>query len=346
METKFNLVKRTFSDVYGQSYSPKEYKGPQYTQTITTNENYVYVHDSVFSYCSSSSSGGALNCGNSVYKLLVEQTTFISCSTSSSNGGGIYFSSTTNGECVLSKICGFNCSSTNYGMFAYVYTKNDITYKNYVNDSSFTHTSIKSGSPSHVLYLYYGNILCPSLNITNNECYHYPAMRCCPTASSTSDTIYMSYNSIINNTAIGGWGCIDFNRAGSSQRIDTCNIINNKQTVYSSNELTIYTNANLLIKDSCILGNNPGKKVFFVDGGKVTISNCTIDDDIISKSRYTGTIIITKTIERSFINALSHISTQKCDSYFDSYGTLTAKPIIPSQNKSSRYFMSCIYNVQ
>jgi hypothetical protein len=338
MKMKQTLVKIAFSDFYGQSYSPREYKGPQYSQTVTPNENYVYVHDCVFSYCSSSSNGGALNCGNSVYKLLVEQTTFISCSTSDSYGGGIYFYSTTNGECVLSRICGFDCSSTGSGIFAYINTKDDAAFKNHVYDSSFTHTLIKSGRPQRILYLTKGNVLCPSVNITNNECYYYPAFGFYPTISSVSDTCCISCSSIVNNTANGGWGCILFDGSTTSQRMDTCNIINNKQTIYSSYELTIWSSSNLLIKDSCILGNNAGKKVFYVSSGKVTISNCTIDDDIISNARYSGSVSFTKMIERSFIHALSHISTQKCDSYFDSYGTLTAKPPGSPQRTKDRCF--------
>jgi hypothetical protein len=340
METKFNLVKRTFSDVFGQSYSPKEYKGPQYTQTITTNENYVYVHDCVFSYCSSSSNGGALNCGSSVYKLLVEQTTFISCSTSSSSGGGIYFYSTTNGECVLNKICAFNCSSTGNGQFTYIYTKNDVSYKNYVNDTSTTYSVKKSGSAQTALAHYYGIILCPSVNISHHECYRYPALISCPTLSSISDTSIISYCSIVNNTANGGHGCISLETSSSTHCVESCNIIKNKQTVYSSYEITLWTNTNILIKDSCILGNNEGYGVFYASGSsaKITLSNCTIDDDIISKTRYSGSVTFTKTIERSFIHALSHISTQKCDSYFDSYGTLTANPDIPPQNTKDRCF--------
>jgi hypothetical protein len=341
MKMKQTLVKIAFSDFYGQSYSPREYKGPQYSQTVTPNENYVYVHDCVFSYCSSSSNGGALNCGSSVYKLLVEQTTFISCSTSSSYGGGIYFYSTTNGECVLSKICGFNCLSTGNGLFAYVYTKNDVSYKNNVNDSTMTHSITQTGTLS--LWLYYGTILCPSVNITNNECKSYPAILCFPTVSSASEMCCVSYSSIVNNTANGSWGCMDL-AGSSSQLIDKCNILNNKQTTSSSYEIIIHSSSNLLIKDSCILGNNKGMKIFYAASGKITISNCTIDDDIISNARYSRSVSFTKMIQRSFIHALSHISTQKCDSYFDSYGTLSVKPIVPSQTTKNPClgFMSCV----
>jgi hypothetical protein len=344
MEIKRNLLKSTFADVYGSGYTPSNYTGPEYTQTITPNANYVYVHDSVFRSCSSSSSGGAINCGSSVYKLLIEQTTFISCSTSSGNGGGICFSNTASGECVLSKICGYDCSCNSFGQCIFIEIKNVVNFRNHVNDSSITHSLKKSSSPDRTLHIYYGNILCPSVNLTNNECYYTPALLCHPTTgtgSPASETCRISYSSIVNNTANGGYICINLNNRDSSHCIDMCNILNNKQT--STGYGPIYAYANVLIKDSCILGNNPGNTVFYENyaSAKITISNCTIDN-----SKYSGSVIFTKTIENSFIHALSHISTQKCDSYFDSYGTLTAKPNVPSQNTKNQcygYLMSYIY---
>ena len=123
--------------------------------------------------------------------------------------------------------------------------------------------------------------------------------------------------------------------------MDVCNVLNNKQT--ESSYGIIYANANLLIKDSCILGNDKNKNVFYEDHSscKITISNCTIDDDIFTNGRYYRSVTVNKTIENSFINALSHIATRNCDSYFDPYGTLTARQIVPSRN--SRYLMSYIY---
>jgi hypothetical protein len=228
-----------------------------------------------------------------------------------------------------------------YGNFVYTYTNIFVTLKNYVNDSSFTLTSKSGTCQCCTLWLNYGNILCPSVNITNNECYHISAIYCYATASSTSNTVCISYSSIVNNTANGNWICIAFgSNSVSSQLIGTCNVLNNKQT--ESSYGIIYANANLLIKDSCILGNDKNNKVFHEDHSscKITISNCTIDDDIFTNGRYYGSVTVNKTIENSFINALSHISTRNCDSFFDSYGTLTAKPNVPS--RKSRNFMSCI----
>jgi hypothetical protein len=345
MDFKLTFPKTTFSDFYGPGQTNiKEYTGPKYTETQTPTDQNVYVHDCVFQSCSSSSNGGALSCGSTVYKLLVEQTSFVSCWTSSIRGGAIHFESTTNGECILSKICGFNCSSTYTsgwagGQCVITCTKNDATYKNYVNDTSFTHSLIEGKDSRYVMYLIYGHILCPSVNITDNKCTSYTATYCGPvTGSSMSDIFCMTYSSIVNNTSNGGHSCLWLDRSGSSQRIDTCNIINNKQT--SSEQGTIYTYANLLIKDSCILGNNENNKVFYAySSNKITISNCTIDDNIFTNGRYYGSVTVIKTITNTFINALSHISTHHCDSYFDSYGTLTAKPNVPS--KKPRNLISC-----
>jgi hypothetical protein len=350
MECKVNCLKTTFSDFYGSGYSNvNHFTGPEYTiSPQTPTSNYVYVHDCVFRSCTSSSHGGALYChsSNNVIKLLVGRTSFTSCRTSKEYGGAIHFDSQTNGECILNKICGFDClstysSSNSYGQFAYIRPKSDVTFKNRVNDSSFTHSSKVGTYSCYVLWLYYGSILCPSVNITNNECHHCTAIYCYPTASSTSDTCCISYSSIVNNTANGSWLCIAFSsNSVSSHLMDTCNVLNNKQTSYSYG--IIWANANLLIKDSCILGNDKDKNIFYEDHSscKITISNCTIDDDIFTNGRYYGSVAVNKVIENSFINALSHIATRNCDSYFDSYGTLTAKPIDPS--RCLRCLMSCV----
>jgi hypothetical protein len=99
------ILKRTFADVYGRDYTPTIYTAPEYTdRRIDATATNVYVHDCVFRSCSSSSNGGTISCSSNVYRLLVEETSFISCKTSSSNGGGIYFNNQNYGECVFSRI--------------------------------------------------------------------------------------------------------------------------------------------------------------------------------------------------------------------------------------------------
>jgi hypothetical protein len=342
MNSKPILLKRTFDDVYGLGNNPTVYAGKQYIGSgISPSANNIYVNNCVFRYCSSSSAGGAIYCGSSVYKFLVEQSSFLSCRTAGNNGGAIYFYSSTSGECVLSRTCGYNCSSTytstSEGQFANIYTKSDISYKSHVNDSSVTRYSKNTSSSYNALYFKGGNILCPSINLTNNECYGNTAIYCYPVSSSISDTFRMSYSSIVNNTANPGSGCILHDNSGSSHCIDTCNIINNQQT--SSGLGTIRANTKVFIKNSCILGNNIGKYVFYTSSYSITISNCTIDDNSFVTGRYYGTITVNKTIEIAFINALTHIATQNCDSYFDSYGTLTVKPNCHCE--CPRFIVSC-----
>ena len=61
----------------------------------------------------------------SVTYLLVESTSFFSCSTSSSSGGVINFSNSNNGQCVLNEVCGYDCcltyTSGPHAQFAYIY---------------------------------------------------------------------------------------------------------------------------------------------------------------------------------------------------------------------------------
>jgi hypothetical protein len=47
--------------------------------------------------------------------------------------------------------------------------------------------------------------------------------------------------------------------------------------VYVSYEMIVLTYASVLVKDSCILGNNEGKRVYYADStGTITVSNCTM----------------------------------------------------------------------
>jgi hypothetical protein len=338
MEIQTYLLKGTFEDVYGPGLNPTNYTGTEYSGThLTPTANNVYVYDCFFRDISYYSGGGALYCSRSVYKLLIEQSSFFSCKTSSSCGGGVYFDNTGNYESVLSKICSFDCSCGSNGQYAFINLGNNGDYKNHFNDSSITH-SLKDGKNQYdSLFLESSTIFCPSNNFTNNECSHNPAFSCATRKCSTSETCRISYCSVVNNTANGGYKCIRLYYAGSTHCIDTCNILNNKQT--SSEYGTITAHTNVLIKDSCILGNDEGNTVFYVDSSyKITISNCTVDSNRCSGS---GSVVFTKTVQSLFINALSHLSTRRCDSYFYSYGTLTAKLNTPS--RSSRFLISCNY---
>lgn len=313
----------------------KEYKG-SFTETINPTENEVYVHDSLFNNCQSDACGGAICCtGTStsgVSKLVVSQSSFTSCTASKNNSGAIYLYNTDTGQCIICKVCSFQCKSALNGQFACTTLKNDINYINQVNDTTITGSKGKSKS-YFALYLCNGKISLPSVNITNNECAYYSALYCHPyqkSGKTLSDvTCFISYTSIVNNTATQ-YRCIYLDSASSSQCICTCNIINNDQEFGALSMLDTW--AQVFIKSSCILGNNKGKQLLCEQDSacKIILTNCTIDDDLISNERYVGALVIESTIKSSFINGLTHFEINQCDSYPDSYGSLTAaiRPIV------------------
>jgi hypothetical protein len=259
-----------FSDVFGSSsnletYSEQQRKGS--TTAYVPSKSDVYISNCLFETCTSSTYGGAVSSSStSVNRMMIEGSTFTSCKTTNTRGGGIYFYNTNNGECVIFHTCCFDCSSkysgTSYntvGQYAFIQTKsNDASFKNEVNESTITGIKKESAVPYYALELAYSNIICSSVNITNNECYYYPALRCYPAVKTDIITCFIIYTSIVNNSAKGGYGCILLN-TDSTQIISTSNIINNKQD--SSSYATILTYGNLCINESCIIGNNEGYKV-------------------------------------------------------------------------------------
>ena len=329
----FSAKRTQFSDVFSNSDSSKFEDLKQQTRTVQycPSKADASVANCLFHDCSSSSNGGAVSCSSSIERIFIEETTFTTCRTTNYYGGGIYFNNTNNGECVIFHTCALNCSSTcsgrdySRGQYAFIRAKNTATSKNEVNETTIA--GIKSKETSHhALELSYSNIICSSVNITNNECYCRPALSCCPTYLRAICTCCIIYTSIVNNSA-SSHGCMLFENSGSTQMIYTSNIINNKEV--GVGEGTIYSTTNLFINESCIIGNmeGEGKRVFYECGGscQIMITNCTLDSDIITQStRYSGTFKIISTKESSFINALSHIVTGKCMSSFDTYGTLTA----------------------
>lgn len=183
--------------------------------------------------------------------------------------------------------------------------------------------------------------------MTNNECYAYPAFLGLPYLDSVNtpadETCLIQYNSIVNNTAKGGYGCIVFDTSGSSQLIDMCNVISNHQSDDYSG--TIMTNGNLIIQDSCIVGNNKIDKVFVEENIDclIYILRCTIDSDITSSTRYTGSIKIAEAPQESYINALTHIFTNNCDSFLDSYEDYTQATKRTPKRTANACKMTCQY---
>jgi predicted nucleic acid binding AN1-type Zn finger protein len=103
----------------------------------------------------------------------------------------------------------------------------------------------------------------------------------------------------------------------------SCNILRNTQV--SSSEGTIKSDGNLMIEDSCILGNT-ATNIFYAYSSYIitlSLSNCTVD-----KTSNNGYLTTQNTVTKSFILGLNNMSTQNCHSEYDSAGDLTAVPYI------------------
>jgi hypothetical protein len=300
----------------------------EYKTRQTPSDTGVYILNCLFRSISSSSSGGALYCSDSVQYFLVESSSFFSCKTSIS-GGAIYFINTNNGQYVLQGVCGYDCRSTSggYGPFSYNQVYDVVSSKNYINFSSISRCGITS-SPSYMICHHYGTHCYPSVNISMNKCYDRSGIYCAPSVDSNSVTSSLSYSTIADNIATQHT-CIQLLRTDAKHEIKSCNILRNTQGNLGS-QGTIATFGNTMIKDCCIL-ENIATYIFYSSSSSytITLSNCTVD----STSSYRN-LITQNTVTKSFILALNHISTQNCHSEYDSAGTLT--PIIQSPSSSKK----------
>jgi hypothetical protein len=318
MLTNIMHIRTAWNDYF--TGSPTVIQTTEYTLRQTFSGTGVYILNCLFRSITSTSSGGALSCTSVTY-LLVESTPFFSCSTSSSNGGAIYFYNS-GGQCVLDKICGFDCYSSSSGQFVYIVVNNAASSKNYINYSSISRCVNENSGSHHMMYLYRGKICCPSVNSSMNKCQYYSAISCYPFADCS-----LSYYSFTDNIA-NAYGCVWLNGGGANYEIKSCNILRNTQITLNSYGI-IYTSGNLKIDDSCILENNATYIFNQASSYTITLSNCTVD----SNSKY-GNVVTQNTVIKSFIIALNHISTRNCHSEYDSVGTLT--PILQSPSSSKK----------
>jgi hypothetical protein len=297
----------------------------EYGTNQTLSNTNVHVSNCLFRSITSSNNGGALSC-SSVSCLLIESTSFFSCKTSSNYGGAVQFYNINSGQCVLYKICGYDCRSTHtgisHGQFSRIFVYNVATSKNYFNYSSVARCVTEISNSYFTVLHQYGKVSCISVNITMNKCYCRSGIISQPFNEKNSVISSLAYSSFVDNIAIW-YTCIQLWTSGSKHEIKSCNILRNTQGTLDS-EGTIYANGNVMIEDSCILENKATYIFRQSLSYTITLSNCTVD-----KTTNTGGFSIQSTVTKSFILALSHISTQNCASEYDSVGTLT--PI--AQNK-------------
>jgi hypothetical protein len=323
------MIRPTFSwDDYFSGTSIETTLSGEHKTRQNPSASSVYVLNCLFNGCTSGSNGGALYC-TSVTSLLIESSSFFSCKTSSSHYGAIQFTNS-NGQCVLYCVCGYDCCSTrediSYCQFTYVQVNNGASSKNYVNYSSISRCVNGRSDSNFILFLNNGKIYCPSVNMSMNKCQYYSAIYCNPFLDSSSVTHSLSYSSFVDNNAFG-YNCLYFGRGDAKYEIKCCNILRNTQGTNTWG--MIYSPGNLFIDDSCIL-ENTAACIFYLTSSSysTTLSNCTVD-----KTTTNQNLITRDTVTKSFILGLNHMSTQNCNSEYDSVGTLSVIPYVPSPTK-------------
>jgi hypothetical protein len=323
-------------DDYFTVTNPTEYSSQTYTSREILSGTSVYFSNCLFRDITSTSTGGAIY-SNSVTYLLVESSSFFSCKTSSGQGGAIYFSNS-GGQWVLHKVCGYDCSASQ-DMFAYTTVNNAISSKNYIKYSSISRCVNEYSGSWYIMRLYSGNCCYPSFNLSNNKCGSRTIL-CQPFINSNYVTCSFSYSTFADNI-ITGYTCLCLGN-GAKFEIKSCNIIRNTQS--SSSEGIIAAWGSSMIKDSCILENKATYIFYQVNSYTITLSNCTVD-----KTSNYGSLTIQNTVTKSFILALSHMSTRNCHSEYDSAGALTpitppSPPSLspsPSSSKKQKLYYSC-----
>jgi hypothetical protein len=307
--------KSVWCDFFG---SPThEHKGS--LSRISLSSGGAYVHNSLFQNLAGSSAGGAIYCNSVTVNVLIEETSFIYCTTSSGRGGALYLYKIS--ECIITKVCGSRCRATSdHCMFGWACLTDSYDKRN-----SFFHSSVCNtfdNSYYHTTLHDYGKVLFEFLNISNNQCDSQSGFQSYRQTVSNSNEFGFSikYSSLTNNKATS-YICFRIYDGGTSciKQIQSCNLINNT-SVSSSLYGVIYSQGKLFINDSTILGNTGAYQVceYLGPHGSI-ISNCTID---FTTSNVTSGITITNSPSTSFINKISGFSTGECKSSYDSFGGL------------------------
>ena len=241
-------------------------------QTILTISQNYFILNSFFNFIGSTNNG-AITIKNINCILVIENSLFNSCFASSAWGGAILFDCTTNGNCILNKICGYNCYSANtyyptgWGQFCCIRTSNPSKNEGYY--LSITFCSPQSFERDASMLFSYGIQKFLNINSSFNHVHMISGINC-----HNSNNISLEYCTISNNFANSNRCIHNYN---SNMKINKNNIINNTQT---SNTLGIVTNAgggSLQLYYSIFYQND--KQYLFSSDGYFLISNFSFIKD-------------------------------------------------------------------
>ena len=273
--------------------------------------------------------------------MLIEFCVFNNCQSSSNeqNGGCIYMysSSSDAGSCVLNKCCANQCyskySGSSYGQFIYTYLSCDDDHINQVLDSSIINSIPPSDSTSRgTLYLRRAIITIKAVNLSNNTCSLYAPIYCYPYSLSSSSitTCCLSYCSIRGNEAKTRI-CVSLENSAQHE-INNSNIIENQ--VPSSSSYAVITILGTCTIRDCTILDNTGQRIFYASS-KITLINCTIDVDDLTKTTGNGNVDTDswKPSPNSFIIPIlgTQDENEICVAQYDIIGSLS--PMIQLMNE-------------
>ena len=298
------LLLASFSEFF-----PGTYENP----VSTTNSrqipvsNNVYLCDCFFKdMIQATKNGGAIMVdSSSVYKILVEKSTFHECIVGTGcSGGAIYINNIRDGV-VFYQICVYMCStgslynSNGFGQYCYIKAQNT-AFSNVLQNSISHCYKPTSLSNFQVITIFDGIVEYKHTNSSNNNVYHGAGL----THSAGISSQYL-YNTISFNIArLSAILYLD----GGITNILFCNLINNSQLSSSDGIIRIgyrYTNSNITFSQ-CTIYYNTKSLLLYRYSGVITFINCNVDDNSASA---------TFTLVNSIFNTLNniHYSTYYCD---------------------------------
>ena len=268
------LIRGWSDDDVGYSGSPSkaEVDYPCVSQLTSTNQQ-LYILDCLFQQCIGDS-------GEAIHheidgQMLIEQSAFNSCQ-STEQGGAIY---KTKGESVINASCNTKSFSNGQVEGQFIYNNVSMNGKNRILDSSITHSMSDASNPSFssTLFLFNGNILLNTVNLSNNFCnddavWYFETMTTNPKNNMTF--LQICQNNATYPTIIY---CIQYS---SESFLDYSNIIQNtvqNRARETAEGLITCNSGYLTIRNSSIMNNNA--QIILAANFQVTIDNCSIDFD-------------------------------------------------------------------
>lgn len=266
----------------------KQFYGDEFNGTA----NEIYLYNVLFQ----SMPSGSIEITKDNYEFLHSMCIFYKCS-KDDYGGAIHF------ECrssiVQHRFCTINTYSIRQGFHSYTkLLDNDIDRQNYIIESTIS--ECRKQDQDDLIVIMYGNIGIFSSNISKNNA----SQRTCYALIFSKSLSVINFSTFEENYA-ALTACLS-HEIGNYE-VYKCNIV--KNSVGSSDDATIYSDAEVTLRNCTILGPYGNGKPFI---GPLSIVNCHVDN-IEFNSERGGTLSTSGIIFTDLQNNLAHFSTYKCE---------------------------------